>query len=64
MMCFCICMYLSTGCKWHRPCFGVSGTCVGEKRETERKTIGLSFRMATEGKISVDRKVKGAGPET
>ena len=35
-----------------------------EKREAERKTGGLSFGMATGGKSSVDRKVKGAGPET
>src|SRR5699024_5652734 len=27
-------------------------------------TCGWSFRMATGGKSSVDRKVKGAGPET
>lgn len=42
----------------------MNADCVCEKRETERKTCGLSLRVATEGKIYVDRKVKGAGPET
>lgn len=42
----------------------MDGYCVCKKREAERKTGGLSFRMATGGKSSVDRKVKGAGPET
>lgn len=42
----------------------MDGDGVCKKRESERKTGGLSFRMATGGKSSVDRKVKGAGPET
>ena len=42
----------------------MDGDCVCKKRESERKTCGWSFRMATGGKSSVDRKVKGAGPET
>ena len=35
----------------------MDGYCVCKKREAERKTGGLSFRMATGGKSSVDRKV-------